>query len=157
MNCVQGFEIMADIIFLLYLIWTAIQDVREMQVVRYSHLLGILGVFLQFFLQKENVFCYPIEYFTAFLVLFFWQIAAGRLKLYGVADAIVFFMNGVFLLGKIGPEKYLLAFFVHQALAGIMLLAVQIAKRNIKGTKLLHSVPYIPYICFAFCLTNVVF
>jgi len=42
------------------------------------------------------------------------------------------------------------------AVSGMLLLAVQIVKRNVKRGKLLRPVPYIPYICFAFILTNVV-
>ena len=77
-------------------------------------------------------------------------------KLYGFADVIVLFLSGVFLLLEKGTEKYLLAYFMVQALSGSLLLMVQLAKGNVKGMNLKRPIPYIPYISFAFILTNMV-
>lgn len=156
MNYVPGFEIMADWIFWLYLLWAAYQDIKEMQVVRYTHLLGIAGICLQAFLHKDMVLQEAATYLAAIIILCFLQVAAARLKLYGVADAIVLFMCGIFLLAKAGADYYLFVYLIVQAVSGILLLAVQTVKRNVKKGKLLRPVPYIPYICFAFILTNVV-
>jgi len=156
MNYVPGFEIMADWIFGLYLLWAAFQDIKEMQVIRYTHLLGIAGICLQGFLHKGMVIQEAPAYLAAFFILCFCQVAVARLKLYGVADAIVFFLCGTFGLAKAGTDYYLFMYLMVHAVSGMLLLAVQIVKRNVKRGKLLRPVPYIPYICFAFILTNVV-
>ena len=156
MNFAQGLEIMANLIFVTYLAWVSWQDNKELQVVRYSHLLGVFAVPLQVILQKTRIVNSLNEYFIAILVLLVLQGIAYRFKLYGFADVIVFFLCGTFLLLEKGTEKYLLAYFLVQAVSGSLLLLVQLAKGNVKGLNLKRPAPYIPYICFAFILTNMV-
>lgn len=156
MNFAQGLEIMADLFFVAYLIWVSWQDNKEMQVVRYSHLLGLFAVVLQVILQKTRIVNSLNEYFIAISVLLLLQSIAYHFKLYGFADVIVFFLCGTFLLLEKGAEKYLMAYFLVQAVSGSLLLLAQFAKGNVKGLNLKRPVPYIPYICFAFILTNMV-
>ena len=72
MNYVQGFEIMARRIFGVYLLWVSCQDVQEMQVVRYSHLLGVLAFLLQavvkIILPNARELHSMVEYLSAGLV-----------------------------------------------------------------------------------------
>ena len=147
---------MADIGFIVYLLWVSRQDMKEMQVVRYSHIIGMLAVVLQVFSHGPWCIGSICAYFLAFLILLFLQFAAWLFKLYGFADVIVLFLSGVFLLLEKGTEKYLLAYFMVQALSGSLLLMVQLAKGNVKGMDLKRPIPYIPYISFAFILTNMV-
>ena len=80
MNYVQGFEIMASLIFGVYLLWVSCQDVQEMQVVRYSHLLGVLAFLLQavvkIILPNARELHSMVEYLSAGLVLMVLQIMA---------------------------------------------------------------------------------
>lgn len=156
MSFAQGLEIMASLIFATYLIWVSWQDIKERQVVRYSHLLGLFAIFLKGILHNERHSYSAKEYIAAVLVLLVLQIIASSLKLYGFADVLVFFLCGVFSLFHKGVENYLPAYFVLQVISGSLLLVVQLAKRNVKGLNLKHPIPYIPYISVAFILTNMV-
>lgn len=147
---------MASFIFVVYLIWISWQDYKEMQVVRYSHLVGALAIVLQASLNGRKIAGDLGEYFLAFLVLLFLQLIACWLKIYGFADVIVFFLSGIFLLLEKGTKNHLLAYFLMQAISGGLLLVVQMVQGNVKGSKLKQPVPYIPYICVAFILTNMV-
>lgn len=151
---------MASLIFLLYLIWVSWQDVQEMQVVRYSHLLGALAIVLQVILSLlsdngSELDCAK-EYLSAGSLLLVIQILAYYFKLYGLADVLVFFLCGLYMLLEKGVERYLMAYFMVQAISGSLLLVVQLLKGNVKGMHLRCSVPYIPYISVAFILTNMV-
>ena len=100
MSFVQGLEIMASLVFCIYLIWISWQDYIEMKVVRYSHLLGIAAIFLLVILEKRKV-CFSVkEFIFAGFVLLFLQIIAYYFKLYGFADVIVLFLCGLFFFGK---------------------------------------------------------
>ena len=160
MNYVQGFEIMASLLFCVYLLWVSWQDVQEMQVVRYSHLLGVVAFLLQAvvktLLTNEGEFHGMMKYLSAGLVLLVFQIVAYYFKLYGLADVIVFFLCGLYMLLEKGVERYLLAYFMVQAISGSLLLVVQFLKGNVKGMRFRCPVPYIPYISVAFILTNMV-
>lgn len=150
------FEIMASLIFAGYLVWASWQDLREMQVIRYTHILGGFAIGILLFLQQNKIWEQWDKYLEAIFLLFLLQVLAKWQMLYGMADMIVFFLSGLFFLMRMGTERYLLAYFLLQALSGIGLLAIQAWKHNIKGLKLGCSVPYIPYICVAFILTNMV-
>ena len=156
MSFAQGLEIMASIVFLGYLLWAAWQDVKEMQVVRYTHVAGLLAVVLQAILNRKLIMQSVQAYIIAIVILLAIQITAKWLDLYGVADMIAFFLIGLYFLFRVGVRHYLLTYFFTQALSGILLLAVQVWKHNVKSLKLRHSVPYIPYISVAFGLTNMV-
>ncbi|MBR2036398.1 MAG: hypothetical protein IKJ39_09035 [Lachnospiraceae bacterium] len=151
---------MASLIFDGYLVWVSWQDVQEMQVVRYSHLLGVLAFLLQVVIKmmtpNERELHSMVEYLSAGLVLLVLQILAHFLNLYGLGDVIVFFLCGLYMLLEKGVEHYLLAYFMVQALSGSLLLVVQFLKGNIKGMRLKAPIPYIPYISVAFILTNMV-
>ena len=151
---------MANVIFSIYLIWVSLQDYREMQVVRYSHGLGIAAILLEILrivFWRDGSETYIVrEYMSAGFVLLLLQVVACLFKLYGIADMIVLFLCGIFLLLRKGIEYYLMAYFMAQAISGILLLMFQFIKGNVKGTNLRNPVPYIPYISIAFFLTNMV-
>lgn len=151
-----GFVIMADLIFIGYLIWVSWQDYKEMMVVRYSHGLGLLAVVILAVVQKEMIVVRPLEYVIGTVIVVFVQVVAYKCNFYGMADVFVFFMCGVYFLLQKGPQLYLTAYVTVTAMSGCLLLMVQFAKRNIKGVHLCKPVAYIPYICVAFILTNVV-
>ncbi len=160
MNFVQGFEITASIVFGIYLIWVSWQDFKEMQVVRYSHLLGVAAIFLQtiqlILLEKGCTNYEAKEYLAAAVILLLFQVVAYWFKLYGPADVFVCYLCGVFFILDKGVEHCLIAYFALQAIAGCMLLIIQFMKGNVKGVCLRKPVPYIPYISVAFFLTNMV-
>lgn len=156
MNCVQGFEIMADGVFYGYLCWAAWQDHREKMVVRYTHMIGLAAVFLLVYMRKEIILEHILLYVCHVLLICMIQAAAYQWHLYGLADAFVFALCGLFFLAKQGFSGYLSAYLIVFALSGCLMLFVQIYKGNIKGIRLLTPTAYIPYICFAFFLTNVV-
>lgn len=160
MNFVQEFEITASIVFYIYLIWVSWQDFKEMQVVRYSHFLGMTALFLQIIqlilLEKGCVNNEAKEYLVAVLMLLLLQVVACWFKIYGIADAFVCCLCSVFFVLDKGIEHCITAYFMMQAIAGCMLLIVQFIKGNIKGVSLRQPVPYIPYISVAFFLTNMV-
>lgn len=159
MNFEQGLEIMASIVFYMYLIWVSRQDLKEMQVVRYSHILGVAAIFLQIVpkaLQSDSRIYEAREYWVAVMVLLFLQMGACFLRMYGLADVFVCFLCDIFFLLEYGLEYYLPAHFLMQAIAGGLLLMVQLVKGNVKGTRLKRPVPYIPYLSVAFILTNMV-
>ena len=151
---------MANVIFSIYLIWVSLQDYREMQVVRYSHGLGIAAILLEIlrivFLQDGSDIYKVWEYMWAGVILLLLQMAAYLFKLYGVADMFVFLLCGMFLLFQKGTGCYLTMYFMIHAVSGILLLVVQFIKGNVKGANLRQPVPYIPYISIAFFLTNMV-
>ncbi len=161
MSYAPELEIMADIIFVLYLIWVSGQDYKSMQVVRYSHLLGLFAIVLQLFLQVivhnvvvDGMMEKVIAGMLACLVLLVMQIVACFMRLYGVADGIVFFLCGVFMIVEEGAEGFMQSFLWLTAVSGVLLLVVQAMKGNLKGVGLKQPVSYIPYISFAFILTK---
>lgn len=156
MSFVQGFVIMADSIFMGYLIWAAWQDYKEKMVVRYTHLVGLAAVFLMACIKTTYILDCPMEYMLGIAFVFLTQIAAQKCRLYGMADIFVFSLIGLFFVFSKGPKLYMTAYLLVFALSGCLLVFVQIGRKNIKGTHLNCSVAYIPYICFAFFLTNVV-
>jgi Flp pilus assembly protein protease CpaA len=156
MSYEQGFAITADVILTVYLLWVAIQDFHEMQVVRYSHGLGLLAVLILVILNRGNIAEYPVEYILGLIFVLMTQVIAGKCHLYGMADILVFFVCGLFFLMRKGPALYLTAYMMLHAMSGGLLLMVQLLKRNVKGVRLCKPVAYIPYISFAFVLTNVV-
>lgn len=154
MNYEPEFGIMADCIFAVYLLWVSRQDIKEMQVVRYSHILGVSAIIIKIFWQKVFIVTCWIEIILAFFVLLITQYISHRLKLYGLADSIVLFLGGMYFLTEGSLVWTLTAYYMFQAIAGILLIVVQSAKGNIKGTGLRKPVPYIPYISVAFFLTK---
>ena len=175
MNYAPEFAVMADRLFYVYLLWVSCQDAKEMQVVRYSHLTGILAIVIK-------LICYSIDDIASgdslgnvcagrniVVILVGAAILSGiqymscRQKLYGVADGIVFWVGGMFLLverlGVKGAAEEMVfsgltAFFMMQALSGLLLILVQAAKGNIKSGIFKQSIAYIPYISVAFFLTK---
>ncbi len=156
MSYEQGFEIMAEFMFAGYLLWVSWQDCREMQVVRYSHGLGLLAVIILVFSKGGTVLTYLPEYLAGVGILMGVQAAAYKCRLYGLADVLVLFMCGLFLLFLKGPENYLLSYSVLFAVSIVLLILVQLWKKNLHGLQLRKTVAYIPYICTAFILTNAV-
>ena len=161
MSCAPELEIMVDIIFVLYLIWVSWQDYKSMEVVRYSHLSGLFAIVLQLFLQVilhnvmgDKMIEKIIAGFLACFVLLVTQIVGCFIRLYGVADGIVFFLCGLFMIVKEGAEGFMQSFLWLIAVSGVLLLVVQAMKGNLKGVGLKRPVPYIPYISFAFILTK---
>ena len=156
MNYAQELEIMVNGIFVIYLIWTAWQDYREMQVVRYSHILGIVGVLAMAGIRWKEIRIFPLEYVSAFVIILLLQMIAYWFSIYGMADVVVFCMCGWFFVLHRGVNSYLTVYIMLIAVSCCMLFIVQILKNNIQGLHLKKSVAYIPYICVAFVLTNLV-
>lgn len=156
MSYEQGFAITANAIFYVYLLWVSGQDHHEMQVVRYSHGLGLAAVVILAVLYWRDIKENPTGYMLGLIFVWMIQVIAYKCHLYGMADVLVFFICGLYFLTWKGPRLYLIAYILLQALAGCFLLIVQIIKRNVKGGHLCKPVAYIPYISFAFILTNVV-
>lgn len=147
---------MASISFTGYLIWVSWQDYREMMVVRYSHCLGLVAVIILTVLNRQAIKAQPMAYLAGLIMVLLVQIVAYKCRLYGMADILVFFMCGLYFLVTKGPELYLIAYIMVPAVSGVLLLIVQILKKNVRGVHLHRPVAYIPYICVAFVLTNVV-
>lgn len=140
---------MDKLLFLLYLIWISYQDFREMQVVRYSHLLGLAAIVWAIVIHGDSgVFSWEL------LMVYLLQIIGFALKWYGLADAIVMCICATFYCAIVGSTRCFLFCFAMQAMAGILLILVQILKNNINGLKLKKPIPYIPYISIAFFLTK---
>lgn len=156
MSYEPGFEITADVIFAIYLLWVSKQDYCEMQVVRYSHGAGLAAVVILVVMNRKKIMDYPVECIVGLVFVLLMQMIAYKCRLYGMADILVFGVCGLYFLVRKGPELYFTAYMLHQALSGCLLLAIQIVKSNVKGVRLCRPVAYIPYISFAFVLTNVV-
>ncbi len=156
MNLEHVLEITASMIFYAYLLWASWQDIREMQVIRYTHLLGATAVGIQLLADREQICSHGIVYLSAGILLILVSMAAYRFSLYGMADNILLLVCGLFFINSMGVWIGLEAYLYLQAVSGVLLLIVQMVKHNVKGMKLKHSVPYIPYISVAFVLTNVV-
>lgn len=154
MNYVPELEIIADGIFTVYLLWASWQDKKGMQVVRYSHILGLSAIVLKICLQKHLVLSDWIEFILMFFGAYMTQFFAFRLKLYGLADVIVLFLCGIYFEVDKGISEALTAYFTVQAIAGVLLLVIQTVKGNIVGMVFRQPVPYIPYISVAFFLTK---
>lgn len=161
MNFVPGSETMADSLFYVYLIWVSCQDTKERLVVRYSHLPGIVAVLWKLSVVSSGDLAWAELLFTG-LVLLLLQYISCRVHLYGVADGIVFWVCGMFctmehlgteLTGDLFLQGMTMCFAI-QAVAGILLLLVQLAGRNVHGRSLKEPVAYIPYISCAFFLTK---
>lgn len=152
----QEFAIMASLVFTGYLIWVSWQDHKEMLVARYSHGLGLGAVLILVMVQKNDIIEHLGEYAIGFAVVLTVQMAAYKGACYGRADVLVFLMCGLYFLCQKGPQLYLTAYLMVQAVSGCLLLLVQTARHNIHGMYLRKPVAYIPYICVAFVLTNVV-
>lgn len=161
MNCVPGSEAMADNLFCMYLIWVSCQDAKERLVVRYSHLPGILAVLWKSAVVPSGNPAWTEILFTG-LILLLLQYISCRVHLYGVADGIVFWVCSMFCtVEHLGTKpagdmflQGLTACFMIQAVAGILLLLVQLGGRNVRGRSLKVPVAYIPYISCAFFLTK---
>ena len=147
---------MASVLFVAYLIWVSWQDKKEMQVIRYSHVLGIMAIVLQVVILKVDGVDVGRNCLIAMVHLSVLQVIAYKFQWYGMADVIVLFLCGIWIFLTKGNEDYLRIYFLMQAIAGCLLWCVQWLKKNVKGLCLRHPVAYIPYISFAFILTNMV-
>lgn len=147
---------MAEALFHLYFLWVVKQDITEMQVVRYSHLLGSLSLVLLAVRKFYDISQYFEEYMIYLFLMLMFQFIQYKLRCYGLADAVVLFLCGSFFLFKRGRQACLLLYFLLQAVSGIFFLICQYAKGNVGGLGVKHAAPYIPYIYVAFILTNVV-
>lgn len=156
MNYGHGFEIMASVIFIGYLLWVSWQDYREKMVVRYSHGLGLMAIVILLLLRRHAIAEQPLEYLIGVCIVLISQGVAYKCSFYGLADVLVFLMCGLYFLVQKGPHLYLTAYVMVLAVSGCALLLVQIFKGNVKRLHLRKAVAYIPYICFAFVLTKVV-
>ncbi len=156
MNLGLELEIMASIIFLVYLLWASLQDIRRLLVIRYTHCIGLCAIAVQIWADRERFFSNVLVYCGVTAVLLLIGVTADRAKLYGLADNVVFTLCGLFWAvcreAAYCMEYYLL---LHIISCGL-LLGVQMCRHNVKGLKLRHPVPYIPYISVAFVLTNMV-
>lgn len=149
---------MGKLIFMGYLLWSSVQDRKEMQVVRYTHLLGIFAVvcsgwsYLRSMATTEELVVMGL----AAACLIFTQLLAWKCRMYGMADVIVFCLTGLLLLFEKGITEGIMGYLYVHAVSGGMLGVVQWGKGNLKGVRLKQPIPYIPYISVAFFLTNMV-
>ena len=154
MNCVPEFEIITDGVFWAYLLWVAWQDYRTMQVVRYSHAAGLVAVLAMAIANGQHIWANGGIYVAAVLLLAAVQFWMYRVKAYGLADAIVFFMCGVYWLVQRGAADCLVGYMLLMALSVVLLWGAAYLKGNVLGATLKHPMPYIPSICCAFFLTK---
>lgn len=156
MNFTLESEITAKVIFLGYLCWISFQDYESMQVVRYSHLTGLLAVLLEIIINRDQILYSFCSYVVAGMVMALFQAVSHRCHFYGLADTITIYLCSIFFLVKHGPDDCLLFYYLLQAIAGVLLIPSQVFKGNVKKLRLKRPVPYIPYISVAFILTNIV-
>ena len=161
MDYIHVFEIMASILFIAYLFWASLQDVREMKVARYTHLLAVLAIICT--ILSKVVCCMDSSVYENRLWLRnLWEILLScsfhwigcRLCFYGLADVFVMNLCDVFYFFQSGTYGCLFFCFASYATSGILLLVVQLINGNLKGFHLKRKVPYIPYISIAFFLTK---
>lgn len=156
MNFTLELETMAKVIFGGYLGWISYQDYRSMQVVRYSHLAGLLAVLLETLRNRSQIVSFFQDYAVAASIIALLQAVAQRGHFYGLADIITIYLCCIFFLVQQGPDDWMLFFCLLQAISGVLLISLQILKGNVKMLHLKRPVPYIPYISVAFILTNIV-
>ncbi len=146
---------MDKILFAIYLIWISVQDFKTMQVVRYSHLLGITAIVLAATEHGLNVAATVSVMNVAEIVLVcLLEITGYFLKCYGLADVFSVCICAAFYFFESNRYECVLFTLLLQSVSGILLIVVQMFKGNIKGLHLKQSVPYIPYISVSFFLTK---
>ncbi len=178
MKYAPEFEIIADFLFVGYLLWASLQDIRQMQVARYTHVVGVIAVCMRIvcrcgnvnleaqgfyesvdtlvesILRPKGMPAYWVEWLLSMCLHAGLQYMSQLCRLYGLADAIVFFLCGMYWSIGYGMYSSLMGSMLLQSIAGILLFVVQIAKKNLKRMHFKAPVPYIPYIFVAFFLTN---
>lgn len=161
MNYVRGFEIMASVLFGAYLFWVSMQDAKEMQVVRYSHLLGVVAILCVLLTRCVWSAGSVVEAGTIWKVhlweigvVWLLQFIGYKIRLYGLADVFVVGICATFYYFASGKYQCLFFGVALYAVSGILLLLVEFARGNLKGWKLEQKVPYIPYVAVAFFLTK---
>lgn len=149
---------MGKLIFMGYLLWSSMQDKKEMQVVRYTHLLGAFAVICSGvqYLRSRATAGEIVVMGLAAVCLMFMQLLAWKCRMYGLADVIVFCLIGLFFMFEKGIAEGIMGYLYVYAVSGAMLGVVQWGKGNLKGVRLRQPIPYIPYISVAFFLTNMV-
>ena len=161
MNYIRVFEITASILFAGYMFWVSMQDAKEMQVARYSHLLGVVAVVCAMIgtgilgtgsagagndFWQQNLW--------EIIVIWLLQFIGYKHRFYGLADVFVTGLCASFYYFESRTYACLFFYFASYAVAGILLLVTQLAIGNLKGFRLRQKVPYIPYISVAFFLTK---
>ena len=161
MNYIRVFEIMASVLFGIYLFWVSMQDAKELQVARYSHLLGVTAIVCMMVARSvwrtEHVVGALDLWGTQLweiVVIWVLQFIGYKLRFYGLADVFTMGICATFYYFDSGRYQCLVFGVVLYAVSGILLLAIELARGNLKGWKLKQKVPYIPYIAVAFFLTK---
>ncbi len=185
MNFVPVFEIISELLFMLYLTWAAYQDRKERLVLRGTHLLGLAAVVLYCVLvvirlvaaecghtdgaadgylyavlqptaQSGHDLCRVwIARMAALLFCFLCEGIYRRFSLYGLADSLVFLNCSLYYWVRTDAFLIFFLFWWLKAFSGILFLAVQIARRRRLKWRLDEPAAYIPCILFAFALTNI--
>ena len=161
MDYVHVLEIMASALFVAYLIWAMQQDVKEMQVARYTHLLGLGAIIISALsttingqLDVGNTEVLWRQNLWEIVVVCLLQFIGYKLRCYGLADVFLISLCSAFYYFQSAQYHCLYFYFVLYAISGVLLLFVELCRGNLKGLKLKQKVPYIPYISIAFFLTK---
>ena len=161
MDYIHVLEIMASVLFAAYLLWAVQQDVKEMKVARFTHLLGLGAVMVSILasamsrhLESGNIEKIWTQNIWELAVVFLLQYIGYKLRCYGLADVFVIGLCSLFYYFQSAEYRCLYFYFLLYAIAGTILLFVQLCCGNLKGLKLKQKVPYIPYISIAFFLTK---
>lgn len=155
MSYIREFATMDNILFSGYLLWISIQDIKEMKVARYSHILGVMAIVWAAVSQNYgDEALFSIHSICELMLIFVLQLVGYHCKCYGLADVIVICICSLFYFFQNAGEQCLRFYFVLYAISGILLVITQLQKGNIKGGSLKKPIPYIPYISVAFFLTK---
>lgn len=161
MNYAHGFAIMSNFLFVAYLLWASWQDLCQMCVVRYTHLLGCAAIICAMFsneifamLQMPLSTNEWIQNGWEIIIVIILQIIGCYFKCYGLADVFTICICVIFYYFETGIYKCLFFYFGFYVTAGLLLLVTQCAMNNVKGLNLKKQVPFIPYLSVAFFLTK---
>lgn len=161
MDYIRVFEIMASVLFAIYLFWGSMQDAKEMKVARYTHLLGLVAIIwimiARGVLHVDTAVGGSVfwrQYLWEIIVVWLLQFIGYKLRFYGLADVFVIGLCASFYYFESEIYRCLFFYFVLYATSGILLLLMQLIHGNLKGFRLKEKVAFIPYISIAFFLTK---
>ncbi len=155
MSFAPGFEIISDIIFILYLVCAAYQDCRERLVIRGTHLLGLAAV---------GIYCLSAAYSlchvwggraAVFLICLMCEGSYRYFSLYGLADSLVFLNCALYYWVRTDAFTAFFLFWWMKAFSGLLFLAAQLLGHRRLRWRLDEPAAYIPCILCAFALTNI--
>lgn len=161
MSYAHVFAIMSNLLFVMYLLWASFQDLRQMRIARYTHLLGCVAIICAM-LSKDIFVVSRMRWMATVWVQNVWEIAIVIIlqiigyyfKCYGLADVFTICICVMFYYFETGIYRCLFFYFLFYAMAGLLLVVTQCAMHNVKGLNFKKQVPFIPYVSIAFFLTK---